>query len=464
MTPLDSSAVNVILPVLQREFALAPEALGQLAWVALAYLLVIGSLILPVGRLGDLWGFRRLFLLGVFGFIVASALCGMAPTLAWLIAARVLQGLAACVMMALSPGMVTAIFPPQERGRAMGVVGMGIALGLVAGPVLGGLLTSALSWRWVFYINLPIGLLGGFWCWRQIPNLPAGDPRPVDWAGAGLATAAIGGILLAITQGPEWGWGSPLVVIALGVGTLALVTFLLVERRIPYPMLDLGLFANRTFAGGNLATMLNFLGQFCAIFLTPLLLQRGLDLSPQRAGMVLAVLPIAVLIVAPVSGALSDRWGTRTLAVLGEVLVAGGLVGMAFALSAGTVPALLPWLALIGVGTGLFQSPNTSAIMGSVPRTHLGIGGGVLATMRNLGMALGTAVSSAVASSGMAHLGQGGAALAHGIRLGYLVGAGFVLLGAVASAWWTEPKGGRLGTRRADSTALSLSDGKTTDR
>ena len=445
MAPVDGSVVNIIIPVIQQDFHV--EHLGTVAWVQLAYLIVIGGLILPMGRLGDLWGFRRIYLFGAALFTVSSALCGLAPSLDWLIGARVLQAVGACMLMALSSGIVTAIFPAEERGRALGVVGMCIAIGLVIGPSLGGFLAQLKgSWRWVFFINLPIGLFGGLWCWRMLPPLRVGPRARVDWLGGLLAVTMLTALLLAITNGSHWGWTSLAVLALLALSLASAVGFIRQERRHPAPMLDLFLFRNRVFAGANLASMMNFLGQSCAIFLTPVLLEHGLGYNTAKTGLIIAAVPLGVILLAPISGSLSDRIGTRGLAAAGEGIVALGLAGMAVllhGLSAGSfaqaraLPFIMGMLALVGIGTGLFQSPNNSAIMGSVPRTHLGIGGGVLATVRCLGMAFGIAIASAAAGIRMPSSDPAARPeslqIFHDISVAFTVGAFFVFLGALTS-------------------------------
>jgi EmrB/QacA subfamily drug resistance transporter len=437
MTPIDMSAVNVIIPTLQSAFHVPADQVGLIAWVVLAYLLVIVGLLLPCGRLGDLFGFRRLFLVGVTLFTTASVLCGLAPGLGWLIGARVLQGVGACMIMALSTGIVTAIFPAQERGRALGITGMGIAFGLVVGPTLGGLITHWIGWSWVFFINVPIGIAGGLWVRQMLPPLNPHRAAAVDVPGALLIIATLVCLMLGITMGHAWGMPVMLGLLAAaaGLGTLLAV----VERRRAQPMLDFTLFRHPVFTGANLAAMMNYIGQFCAIFLTPQALH-ALGYDAKGIGLMMGAVPLAVLVLSPVSGALSDRLGTRTLAVAGETGVALGLLGLAAGAVAGRAPWMLAAMVLVGAGTGLFQSPNSSAIMGSLPRTHLGIGGSVLATMRNLGMALGIALSSAMMVAGThrylaAHPAAAGAApVLHGAALGYLAGAGFALLGALTSA------------------------------
>jgi EmrB/QacA subfamily drug resistance transporter len=436
MAPLDASAVNVILPILQAQFHLA---LSQVAWVPLIYLLVLASLILPAGRFGDLHGFRRIYLTGAVLFILASAWCGLAPTFAWLIVGRVLQGVGACMLMALSSGIATAIFPGKERGSALGIVGMAIAIGLVIGPTLGGFLTALGGWRLIFFINLPIGLIGTLLCLRLLPAIRPHPGATIDWTGAGLAILTLSSLLLALTQGEAWGWTSP-TVLALGAGGVACgVLFVRVEQCSRSPLLDLALFRHPVFAWANFALTMNYLGQFCATFLVPKLLEDALHLSVAHTGLVMVALPGAILLLAPISGALSTRIGTRPLTVIGESLVALGLAGLAFAAPGGHLPFIIAALVVVGIGAGIFQAPNNSAIMGSVPRTHLGVGGGVLATMRNIGMALGIATSSVVAVITEGHYlarhpGFVAPALLHGIQLAFFVGALFAALGALASA------------------------------
>lgn len=436
MAPLDASALNVALPVLKSQFQVH---LGQVAWAVLSYLVVIGSLIIVAGRLGDLFGFRRVFLSGVIIFIAASVACGLAPGFGWLVAARAAQGVGACMIMALSPAIVTALFPAGERGRALGIMGMGIAGGLIAGPSIGGLLTHLVGWRAIFFINVPIGLAGGWWCRCALPELAARESRRLDLPGALLAMVMLGSLMLALTQAETWGWAAPLTLGLIGLSVAAAVLFIVVERRHPEPLLALSLFQDRVFTGANLASIMNFLGQYSVVFLTPFALEHGLRLSPARTGLAMACLPVAVLVLAPISGALSDRLGTRRLAVAGALVVVLGLLALAIVTPTLRLSLIIPSLILVGIGTGLFQSPNNSAVMGSVPRHHLGVGSSVLATMRNLGMAFGIAASSAVVALGrhyfqaVYHLPDTDALL-YAVRIGFLVGALFALLGVITSA------------------------------
>lgn len=435
MAPLDASAVNIILPVLQQDFHLT---IPQVAWVSLSYLVILASFILPIGRIGDLFGFRRLYLLGAVIFTLASLACALAVSFPMLIAARIVQAMGACMLMAISSGITTAIFPAQERGRALGIVGMAVAVGSVLGPSLGGWLTALGGWRLVFMINLPIGIIGSLGCFSLLPAIRPNPGRQVDWSGGLLGMFMLGSLVLVITQGATWGWTASLTLALLAVSVISGVLFVWQERHCASPMLDFRLFQHPVFLGANIALVMNYLGQYCAIFLAPQLLEVGLRLPINTAGLVMITLPAAIFVLAPISGALSDRIGTRVLTVVGESLVTAGLAWLALTAKTPQLVPLIFGLLLIGIGAGLFQSPNNSAIMGSVPPTHLGIGGGVLATMRNLGMALGITVSSLVVSAGSLHA-QGqlllppNAALLHGIHLAFACGAIFAALGAVTS-------------------------------
>lgn len=395
MGPIDSSVVNMAMPVISQYYQVSVTAVS---WVAMSYLLVISTLLLTFGRLGDMVGYKRIYRFGLGLFTVASVLCGAAPSLGLLIAARVIQALGAGMFMAVSPAILTATFPPNERGRALGLNGMAVAAGLALGPMLGGALTNWLGWPSIFYINLPVGVAALIWTGRV---LPTSDPHPgqrFDLLGATLAFVSLGSFLLFASEGEAWGWASPGALLVLTLSLLAGTVFLAVERRVAQPMLNLALFRNRTFSAANAAGLLNYMAQFVLVFLTPFMLQRGMGLDPAHAGLVMSISPLLVLATAPFSGALSDRIGTRSLAFLGM-----GLASLSFFLLAAANPSLGPrgiaWrLAIFGLGTGIFQSPNNSAVMGAAPRQHLGMASAVLASVRNVGMVMGVAVAGAVFS------------------------------------------------------------------
>lgn len=391
MGPIDASIVNVTLPTIAGYFKV-DVALAQ--WVPMIYLLTISSLLLFYGRLGDIFGYKKIYLAGLAGFTIASALCGLSPTIQWLIAFRAVQGLAAGMMMAVPYAIITASFPPEERGKAMGINAMSISIGLATGPSLGGFITASLGWHFVFFINIPVGIAGLLWANHVVPDIK-GQRSKVDIFGAATAFITLFCFLLFVNRFQRYGL-SYTTGILLVIAAFSFISFIRIEARVKQPMLNLSLFANRTFSFANISALLNFMSQYVMVFVTPFFLQRVLIYSPGYVGLLMTAFPLAVMVAAPFSGSLSDRIGTRILACIGASLCTVSLIFMStLPLSAG--PADIIWrLALFGLGTGIFQSPNNSTVMGSVPKSCLGISSGVLATTRNVGMVLGIATAGAV--------------------------------------------------------------------
>ncbi len=394
MGPIDASIVNVVLPTIAQYFGVGVSAAE---WVPMVYLLTIGSLLMFYGRLGDILGYKKIYLAGLAGFIVASALCGFSPSVPWLIIFRALQGLAAGMLMSMPFAIITAAFPPQERGKALGINAIGISAGLALGPSLGGFLTSLLGWRFVFLINIPIGIAALFWGSRLVPNFK-GRMAKIDVPGVLLGCLSLIFILLFVNrfQNPVL---NSMTYFLLFASTAAVITFLKLERSVPEPMLNLGLFRSVTFSLANISSLLNFMSQYIMVFLTPFYLQRVLHFEPDRVGLIMASFPLAVMAVAPFSGALSDRIGTSLLTFTGAGLCALSLFLMSL-LPAAAGPGDVVWrVAVFGAGTGIFQSPNNSAAMGSVPKQHLGIASGILSTVRTVGMVMGIAIGGTVLSA-----------------------------------------------------------------
>jgi len=391
MGPIDSSIVNANLPSIAGYFG-APMSLA--GWIQVSYLLTIGSLLLTVGRLGELHGFRRLYIRGLVAFAVFSAACGLSPTVHFLIAARALQGAGASMFMAVSPAIITATFPPYERGRALGLNGMAVAVGLAVGPVLGGLITQHLGWRWLFYINLPVAAAAIYASLRTLPEDRPLTEGHLDTGGALLGFLGLFLVLLLANQAETVGFSSPFWLAGALLTVGVVWAFIRLERRHPEPTLDLTLFGSRPFTLAVLAALFNFMVQFTVVFVVPFVLQQAVGLTPEGTGLVLSVSPVVTLLVAPFSGALSDVIGTRGLAAAGTGLVLAAMVLLSV-LPFHPHPLDVAWrLGLMGLGTSVFQSPNSSAAMGSAPRTRLGQASAVLATVRNVGMSLGVAIAS----------------------------------------------------------------------
>ncbi len=430
MSAIDSSVVNTILPVLRGYFN---TSVSTMEWTVVIYLLVVSSLLLAFGRLGDLSGHKRYFLVGFVIFILGSVLCGFAPTQLFLILARAFQAIGSAMLLANSPAILTATFPASQRGKALGLQATMTYLGLSVGPAFGGWLTQALGWRSVFYINVPIGLLAFLISWRFIrsDNQPKMVEHEFDWKGAILFSTGLIALLLGLNNGAEWGWGSPLVVACLGVAVVLLGVFIWVESRTFQPMLDLGLFRNRLFSASTTSAVLNYICLYSVIFLMPFYLIQGRGLDPARAGLLLTAQPILMAISAPISGALSDRIGSRFLSTIGMVFTGVGLFLLSKLTAFSPNYQILISLAVTGLGTGIFISPNTSALMGSAPRDRQGIASSILATARNVGMVLGIGMAGAIFTSLMGH---GSSSLFFAVSIAFLSAIGVAGVGAVISA------------------------------
>ncbi len=397
MGQLDASIAQLVLPTLQARFSVS---LAAVSWIALAYLLVLAATLPIFGRLADMFGRKLLYTGGFLIFILGSALCGFADSLAFLIAARILQAVGAGLLQANSVAIITVAAGPERRGRAIGIQGAAQALGLSLGPALGGLLIQALGWRWVFWINVPAGIIGTLLGWFVLPRTHGlhRDERGFDWWGAMLLAPSLAMVLLALSEIPNWGGTSVLFLGTLGGGVFLLGAFIWRELHAAPPLVDFGLFRSRAFSAGNMAGLISYALLFGVFLLLPYALERGYADSPFAAGLRLTAVPLALGVAAPLSGALSDRLGARPLTVGGMLLAALALAMLALSLNGQAQTLGLVTLALIvfGIGQGLFTAPNNSAIMGAAPLYRLGAAGGVLNVMRTLGTSLGVAVASAL--------------------------------------------------------------------
>lgn len=432
MSALDGSVVNTLLPVLGRALG---TSIAGIEWVTTIYLLVISGLLLSIGRAGDLFGHKRLYLAGFVLFVVGSALCGLAGSARALIALRAVQALGAAMLMATGPAILTRSFPASQRGRALGAQGTFTYLGLTAGPSLGGWLASVFGWRSVFYINVPIGLVAIALALRSITDdRVAHREERFDLVGAALFTVGLVALMVALNQGHAWGWSSPPIVGLLAAAALLLVIFVRVEARRLSPMLDLSLFRSRVFSAATASAVLNYACVYAVLFVLPFLLIQGRGLDTRQAGLVLTAQPVVMAVVAPLSGALSDRIGSRGPATVGMLLLSVGLVCLGLLAPHGTLRSIAAALAVVGLGVGIFVSPNNSALMGAAPRNRQGIAAGVLATARNVGMVLGVGFAGAVFTTVVAQAATPAAGLSAGVRASLFAAAALAALGVVTSA------------------------------
>jgi len=430
MSALDGSVVNSLLPLLR---AALRTDVATVEWVVTVYLLVVSGLLLGFGRLGDLRGHKTVYLTGLVGFVSSSALCGLSPSVGWLIAARAVQAVSAAMLFANSPAILTGTFPAKQRGQALGLQAVMTYLGLTAGPSLGGLLAQHVGWRSVFYVNVPVGATAVFLSARFIErDAPQRGRPPFDTAGAALFFFGLLALLVALNQGHAWGWTSPWVFLLAIVSGALLFAFVRRERRIAYPMLDLTLFSRRAFSSATVSAILNYVCVYGIVFLVPFYLIQGRGLRTGEAGALLTAQPLAMMISAPISGTLSDRVGVRIPATAGMAVLACGL----FLLSrvGESTPFLQVEMALVvcGLGTGTFIAPNTSGLMGAAPKDKQGIAAGVLATARNAGMVLGVGLSGAILTTILHH--GGDAAVVRAVGVGLLVDAALALAGVFTAA------------------------------
>jgi EmrB/QacA subfamily drug resistance transporter len=424
MGQLDASIVTVALPTLQRTF---DASVGAVTWVGLSYLLVLVATVTAVGRFADMWGRKLLYVYGFLIFTFASVLCGLAPDLGALCAFRALQAVGAAMLQANSLAIIVLVVSPRALGRAIGLQGAAQALGLAMGPTVGGLLLAAGGWRLIFFVNVPFGIFGALAAILLVPrsrNLMA--RASFDWTGLGIFFPAVVALLSAISFGAVRGWGAPLIVGLFVVAGVLGVLFVWHERRTRIPMLDLTLFRHARFSTGIFSGMGSYLVMFGVLLLVPFYLERGQGFGTARSGLELMAMPLAFGLVAPFAGRLADRLGARPLTVSGMAMVTAGLLALG-ATRPTTAPFLL-LLAVIGVGMGLFTSPNNASIMGAAPAQQAGMASGVLNMTRGMGTALGLAVTGSIFT-----VAGGDAGTMHGAQHAFTVTA-YVLAGVAAAA------------------------------
>jgi len=392
----NSGTLIIALPNLERSLH---ASLLALVWVILAYLIAATVLVLTAGRLSDLFGRKRAYVGGFILFAAASLGAGLATSADVLIIWRVLQGVASAFLFANAAALVTDAFPREQLGLAMGANTMVAAVGLVLGPVLGGLLVS-LSWHWVFWFNVPLALLGAAWGALVLHELAKPDTvRGFDPYGTGAFVLGLTGLVLAISRGGLTGWNDVVVVAGFAAAVVLLPVWILIETRSRAPMLDLSIFRNRLFAAAGAAAFINGLARFALMFLFVFYFQGAQGDSPIEAGIKLAPLAIGMLIASPPAGMWADRHGSRGLAALGMLLSAAGLAGMTTLQVHTPYAVAAALLATVGVGSGLFNSPNTAAMMGVVPPYRRGVAAGARTLLQNTGAVLSIAFVMAVVTA-----------------------------------------------------------------
>jgi EmrB/QacA subfamily drug resistance transporter len=424
MFAIDQSIVVLALPPMMNDLH---SDLSSMIWVLMGYSLMSTVALLTFGRLADLLGRVRMYNLGFVVFTIASVLCGFSSSTLELILFRLLQGIGGAMMLVNSMAIITEAFPREQRGRALGINAVVWAVGNIAGPLVGGLILSGASWRWVFWVNLPIGIVGtvaALLLLREISTPNRGES--FDVLGALFFSGALLSLLFALNRGIALGWTSPVILGLFASFLILSVVFYVHSRVIDYPILDFNLFANRIFTAA--VTSATF--QSLAIFAVNLLIVYYLEVvqgqSPLTAALALVPLSIVSSVVSPLGGTLSDRLGSRRPAMLGLVLQTLGLAALSTLQVGSTYLQVEVGLLLVGVGGGLFWTPNTSAVMGSAPPNRLGIAGATLATWRNSGMVVSYALSLAVAAAAIPPDAQTALFLGSSVRVPPAVAAAFV--------------------------------------
>ncbi len=446
MAPLDSTIVSVSLPEISQDLGMS---YAEIIWVPTAYLVTLAVMILVMGRVSDLYGRKRIFMAGFGIFTIGSLLCSISTSGNELVLFRIMQGFGAACFGATSTAIVTETYPSNERGKALGINSMAVYIGLSLGPPLGGVLTDTLGWRSIFYATVPLGVIVIALAQYKLKAIrPAERKVRFDVPGLFLFAITLVSLLVALTLGEQVGWGSLEILGLFAVSIVGFVVFVYIEsKKGEGALLDPKLFTrNRLFAAANISAFLNYTSFFGVTFMISFYLQRVLGLTVLEAGVVLLIMPVTMAIVSPISGRLSDRLGSRALASGGMFLVAIAMVWMATLTVDSPVWRVELGLLLIGLGVGIFASPNTSAVMGSVEKRKLGIASGMLATMRCSGQATSLAVMGAIIAtvagagsiSGLFSGDTSGVAVVaedfvKGMDLAFLVSACIAIVGGITS-------------------------------
>ena len=444
---MDNTITNIALPTMKDEF---DRPLDDVIWVALAFIVVSTGLSLTMGRLGDLYGRKMLYTWGFVVFTIATFLSSISGSLEELVGTRILQAIGASMTMANGAAIITAAFPPSKRGTGLGLIVSTVGAGAAAGPILGGVLIDLLDWRAIFWTRVPFGLIAALLAWRYLRDAPSHQrPKGLDIPGAVLLFGMLACLTFGINRARDLGLTSTSVTLVIAAGLVFMVWFIIVERRSASPVVDLGLFKGRGFSFGILAAILQFFGMSFTFYLVPTLLQDGRGFTATETAMMMMPLSLMMLLWSPVSGRLSDRFGSRPLTTAGMVMVCASL----FLLSrttADTSPVDFAMrMLLLGIGTSTFSSPNTSVIMSAVPPERLGTASASQTTARTFGNAFGTSVGVAVMASVAASFAvnngvpaDSGEAIVHGFRTALLVSTA-----AAAPAILLSLLGGQRGVR-----------------
>jgi len=441
MATLDGSIVNIALPVISKDIAIP---MNQAEWVVSIYLITICALLLLFGKLGDTRGKIRIFKIGSVLFTVGSLLCGFSVGLGFLLVARAIQAVGAAMTMATNSGIITEVFPFNERGRALGMIGSFVALGSIAGPGVGGLLLAHFNWGYIFWINVPIGLVALLIGQRILPKDIMVSQQAIDKPGASLFALMMVTLFAGVFIGQEVGFTKPLILGLFAVAIIATVFFVRLELRIDNPILALHLFENKRFTISILCAFLIFVANFFFNVIAPFYLENARGMAANYAGYALMTFPIVQVVVAPIAGSISDRIGPEILTFIGLVLISISQVGYMLSTLATPLWVFMFFIGLVGFGNGVFMAPNNSIVMSSVPMRDLGVAGGVNALAREMGMVVGISIATTVLFSAMGHY-AGHKVTAYlpahpeifisGMHVAFMVSLAICLVASVITGW-----------------------------
>lgn len=448
MSTLDGSIVNIALPVISKDIAIP---MNQAEWVVSIYLITICALLLLFGKLGDTRGKIRIFKIGSVLFTVGSLLCRFSVGLGFLLVARTIQAIGAAMTMATNSGIITEVFPFNERGRALGMIGSFVALGSIAGPGVGGLILAHFNWGYIFWINVPIGIVALLIGQRILPKDITVSRQAIDKLGAGLFALIMVTLFAGVFIGQEIGFTRPVILGLFAVAIVAAVFFVRLELRIDNPILALHLFENKRFTISILCAFLIFVANFFFNVIAPFYLENARGMAANYAGYALMTFPIVQVVVAPIAGSISDRIGPEILTFIGLVLISISQVGYMLATLATPLWVFMFFIGLVGFGNGVFMAPNNAIVMSSVPVRDLGVAGGVNALAREMGMVVGISIATTVLFSAMGHY-AGHKVTAYlpahpevfisGMHVAFVVSLAICLVASVITGW-------RLFSRRA---------------
>ncbi len=398
MAALDTNIVLIALPTIGRE--LPGSTPTSLLWILLGYALVTSVVLINFGRLSDMFGRVRLYVIGFAIFTVGSLLCGFSQTGTELVIFRMVQAIGAGFLFSNSAAIITDAFPPNERGRALGINQVSIVVGAVVGLVLGGVITSTIGWQWIFFVNVPIGAVATYRAHRDLHELAkAQRDQPIDWVGNIAFAGGLGLVLLAMTFGSLGQWNAQATVAGLVIGVALILTFILIERRTKFPMLDLSLFRTVEFTDAAVAMFFNALARGVFLFVMVFYLQGPpVYLSPLAAGLFLIPVSASLAVAGPLSGFYSDKYGRRGFTIAGLAVSLGGFLWLATIPSGASFGELLGPFILVGAGMGLFASPNRAAMMSAVTPDRRGVASGIGVTLVNTGATISLGLTLAIMS------------------------------------------------------------------